>query len=131
MIRSDLLGLLVLLVLSTALAACAKPEKTATPSNTPGVLIISYRPDSADTFVANRPDSVIALGWLREVAKTHEIALEVKSFPFGILVERIGPRQNGDGGFWLYKVNGQMIPKSSDAHPVAWSDTVTFFFDER
>ena len=96
-----------------------------------GALVIAYRPDSADTFVANRPDSVIALDWLREVTRTHHIALEAKTYPYGTLIERIGPRQNGDGGYWLYKVNGRMVPKSSDAHTVAWSDTVTFFFDER
>ena len=96
-----------------------------------GVLVIAYRPDSADTFVANRSDSVIALDWLREVTRTHHIALEAKTYPYGTLIERIGPRQNGDGGYWLYKVNGQMVPKSSDAHTVAWGDTVTFLFDER
>ena len=65
------------------------------------------------------------------MAKLHDIALEVKTYPYGTLVEQIGPRQNGDGGYWLYKVNAQMVPKSADAHRVAWSDTLTFFFDER
>ena len=119
-------------VLLAALFACTPKDETAnTTAQNPGVLVISYSADSADTFVAHRTDSVIAFDWLREVATTHHLTLEAKSFPYGTLVERIGHRKNGDGGFWLYKVNGQMIPKSSDAYRVAWSDTLTFFFDER
>lgn len=115
------------------LAACGTPEKApgGTSPRSAGALVISYRSDSADTFVAKRSDSVLALDWLREVAGIHDIAFEAKTFPYGTLVERIGPRRNGDGGFWLYKVNGEMIPRSADAHRVAWHDTVTFFFDER
>jgi hypothetical protein len=105
--------------------------KQRTAPNQPGALVIAYRPDSADTFVAVRSDSVVALDWLREIARSHDIALELNSYPYGTLIEQVGPRRNGDGGYWLYRVNGQMVPKSADAHPVAWSDTVTFFFDER
>lgn len=93
--------------------------------------MIVYSADSADTFVANRTDSVIALDWLREVVSVHKLEFAAKTFPYGTLVEQIGYRVNGEDGYWLYKVNGQMIPKSSDAHRVAWSDTLTFFFDER
>ncbi len=115
------------------LAGCVardEPKSTAGPASA-GALIIRYSADSADTFVANRADSVIALEWLREVAATHHLAYEAKSFPYGTLIERIGHRQNGEGGYWLYKVNGVMVPRSADAHRIAWNDTLTFFFDER
>ena len=124
----------ILLVILVAISAwkCGSGEKRPeSVSGTAGALIIAYRHDSADTFVAHRPDSVLALDWLREIASALDITLRVKSYPFGSLVEQIGPRQNGEGGYWLYKVNGRMIPRSSDAYRVAWSDTVTFFFDER
>lgn len=122
-----------LLVIAFVLIGCVTKDDSAKvgSSNKPGALVIAYSADSADTFTANRTDSVIALDWLREITSAHQIALEAKTYPYGTLVERIGHRQNGDGGYWLYKVNGQMVPKSSDAHRVAWSDTLTFFFDER
>lgn len=122
-----------LLVIALVLIGCVTKDDSATslPSNKSGALVIAYSGDSADTFTANRTDSVIALDWLRGITSTHQIAFEAKTYPYGTLVERIGHRQNGDGGYWLYKVNGQMVPKSSDAHRVAWSDTLTFFFDER
>lgn len=123
----------MLLVCAMALSGCVTKDDSAQQvlSNKPGALVIAYSVDSADTFVANRADSVIALDWLREITSAHQIVFEAKSYPYGTLVERIGHRQNGDGGYWLYKVNGQMVPKSSDVHRVAWSDTLTFFFDER
>lgn len=122
-----------LFVVALALFGCVAKDEAAkvASSNKPGALVISYSADSADTFTANRTDSVLALDWLREITSMHQIAFEAKTFPYGTLVERIGHRQNGDGGYWLYKVNGQMVPKSSDALRVAWSDTLTFFFDER
>ena len=124
---------LLVAICGLALCVCvAKDEpQISGSSQTAGALIIAYSPDSADTFAANRADSVIALDWLREVASAHQLELDAKTFPYGTLVERIGLRRNGEGGYWLYKVNGQMIPKSSDAHRVAWSDTLTFFFDKR
>lgn len=123
----------MLLVSTLALVGCVTKDDPALQlsSKKPGALVIAYSADSADTFIANRTDSVIALDWLREIASTHQFAFEAKSYPYGTLVERIGHRRNGDGGYWLYKVNGQMVPKSSDAHSVAWSDTLMFFFDER
>lgn len=117
-------------LLLTGCVAQEEPARQST-SSSPGALVIAYSADSADTFVANRTDSVIALDWLREITATHQISYEAKSYPYGTLVERIGHRRNGEGGYWLYKVNGQMVPKSSDAHRVAWSDTLTYFFDER
>ena len=124
---------LELILISAIVIGCvAQNEPGQKPvGDSQGALIIAYSADSADTFTASRPDSVIALDWLREITSTHQIVFEAKKYPYGTLVERIGHRKNGDSGYWLYKVNGQMVPKSSDAHRVAWSDTLTFFFDER
>jgi hypothetical protein len=124
---------MMFLVAAIALSGCVAKNDSPQPasSHQPGALVIAYSADSSDTFTANRTDSVLALDWLREIASSHQIAFEAKTYPYGTLVERIGYRQNGEGGYWLYKVNGQMVPKSADAHRVAWSDTLTFFFDER
>jgi len=124
---------IVLLLGGLALFACVAKDDAPVPvsSNSAGALIIAYSADSADTFVANRTDSVIALNWLREVVSVHQLEFDAKTFPYGTLIEQIGYRRNGDGGYWLYKVNNQMVPKSADAHTVAWGDTLTLFFDER
>ncbi|MBI3871545.1 MAG: hypothetical protein HY304_00520 [candidate division Zixibacteria bacterium] len=114
------------------ISACqgnAPGKQSAKPTG--GALIIGYRPDSADTFASRAGDSLTALAWLERAADSAGIAVTRRTFPFGILVESIGPRHNGQGGYWLYKVNGQMIPESSHGHRVAPTDTVEFFFDER
>ncbi len=122
----SVLGTFVILV-----SCSPKESPEVATAHSPGALIIAYSADSADTFVANRTDSVLTLDWLREVVHVHQLEFIAKSFAYGTLVEQIGYRRNGEGGYWLYKVNNQMIPKSSDAHTVSWSDTLTFFFDER
>ncbi len=132
-VRAARAGILVAALILFAALGCSSGEKAPQTDMAPtaGALVIAYRPDSADTFTASRTDSVLALDWLREVTRTHDIRFEAETYPYGTLVQGIGPRQNGEGGYWLYKVNGQMVPKSADAHRVAWSDTLTFFFDER
>ena len=94
----------------------------------PGALIIAYTADSADTFAAIGSDSTLILQWLRRACDSAGVKLEVKEFPFGTLVNGIGPRVNGDGGNWLYRVNGQMLPKAASACMVSPTDTVLFFF---
>ena len=94
-----------------------------------GILVIAYAPDSADTFTAFGPDSLTALAWLQQACGTTGLPLVLDSYSFGDLVIRIGPRQNGDGGYWLYKVNGGMVPESASGHRVSADDTVLFFFE--
>ena len=94
-----------------------------------GILVIAYAPDSADTFAAFGPDSLTALAWLQKACDTTGLPLALDSYPFGDLVVRIGPRENGDGGYWLYKVNGGMVPESASSHLVSPDDSVLFFFE--
>jgi hypothetical protein len=54
--------------------------------------------------------------------------LDVKDFPFGSLIDRIGSCRNGDGGNWTYKVNGRMLARAASACRVSPADTVLFLF---
>ena len=100
----------------------------ATP--TAGLVIIDYA-DSADSFVTVVSDSVMVLDRLQAACSTHEIPLSTTSFPYGTLVSGIGHRHNGQGGYWLYRVNGAMVPRAADHWRVAPADTIRFFFDRR
>lgn len=93
------------------------------------MLVVAFAPDSADTFPAFGADSLTALAWLQMACDTTGLPLGLESYPFGDLVVRIGPRQNGEGGYWLYKVNGGMVPESASSHRVSSNDSVLFFFD--
>ncbi|HSH00021.1 MAG TPA: DUF4430 domain-containing protein, partial [candidate division Zixibacteria bacterium] len=96
-----------------------------------GALVIQYTDDSSVVLPPVSGDSILALDWLLQAADSAGIAVETKEFPYGILVNGIGHRQGGDGGYWLYDVNGAMVPKAASSHKVAWSDTLRFIFDER
>ena len=97
------------------------------------VLIIDYAEDRADTFRAalSAVDSLSVLDVLRDVAKREGITLKTKDYPMGVLIDQIGTRTNGDGGYWLYSVNGRMIPKAASAEHPALGDTMRFFFNLR
>jgi hypothetical protein len=104
----------------------ARPGLSSAEGN--GILVVSYAPDSADTFAAVGHDSIVVLEWLRRATDDAGIPLELKEYPFGIMVEAIGPLRNGDGGYWLYEVNDGGVPEAASSHPVAAGDTVRFFF---
>ncbi len=106
------------------------PQQKQSQGGSPGhgILIVAFAPDSADTFMRVGGDSILVLDWLRQACDSAKVTLAVKTFPFGTLVDAIGPRRNGDGGNWLYKVNGKMVPKAASSHVVSANDTVDFVY---
>ncbi|MBD3297346.1 MAG: DUF4430 domain-containing protein [candidate division Zixibacteria bacterium] len=94
----------------------------------PGVLIVNYAPDSSDTFPAPKVDSVLALEWLQMYTNARGLNMATRQFSFGDLVIQIGPRRAGDGGDWLYEVNGEMATAAVSEQRVARTDTLSFTF---
>ena len=127
---------IALWVIALGLTACqsggedrSSAETTPSVTDGTGILIVAYASDSADTFQAVGTDSLVVLDWLRQVADSAGVTVELKEYYFGLLIEAIGPRRNGDGGYWLYEVNGGSVPEAASSHRVASSDTVRFFFE--
>jgi hypothetical protein len=103
-------------------------RSTVPPVAADGLVIIDYA-DSADSFVTRGADSVTVLDRLQTACTSHGIGLSTTDFPYGTLIQGIGHRRNGEGGYWLYRVNGAMIPRAADRYRVAPADTIRFFFD--
>ena len=58
------------------------------------------------------------------------LALETKSYDFGISVEKIGDNQGGtDNKYWLYYVNDQPATVGADALKVKAADKIEFKFE--
>jgi hypothetical protein len=121
-----------LLLLPAMTFGCSDRESSQPPAGkgavSGGLLIVSFAAESADTFPPPGPDSILVSDWLRLVCDSAHLALEVKEFPFGSLIDRIGSRRNGEGGNWIYKVNGRMLAKAASACRVSPADTVLFLF---
>ncbi len=107
------------------------PGSRAIGRTVPGALVIAYASDAADTLPALGTDSILVLDWLRQATDSAGIVLGTTDYAMGTLVETIGAYQNGDGGYWLYKVNGAMVPKAVSDCRVAATDSVLLFFDRR
>jgi len=130
--RAILLAICSLAMLALSCRGAGQQQQPGAPGTTAvgrGAFIVSYASDSADTFATVGSDSILVLGWLRRACDSAKVKLDVKDFPFGSLVTGIGPRVNGDGGNWLYKVNGKMMAKAASACLVSPADTVLFFFE--
>lgn len=122
-------GMLTLLPLGCNSNPEPEVSEVALPPSGNGLLVVSYMPDFADTFPAVGKDSLTVLAWLQQACDSAGIPIDVQHYSFGDLVDQIGSRLNGDGGNWLYKVNGGMVPESAGSHRVSPDDTVQFFFE--
>jgi len=93
-------------------------------------LIIDYAQDYADTaaMILQGEDSLTVLDLLMGLTARDSINILVTEYPFGVLIEQIGARRNGDGGYWVYTVNDEAIPKAASAYAVPPGDTVRFLF---
>jgi len=130
--KRPIVTILILFLVALATAACGDgraPEQRAAPdARPPGVLIVNYAIDSADTFHAVGADSLVVLDWLQAYADSTGVAFGTQHHPFGELVAQIGPRINGNGGYWLYTINGEMATKGVSDLRVSFRDTVTFTY---
>ena len=126
-----LTGLPALILTGLVLLSCGEPSDNAAPAletaRPPGVLIVSFSTDSADTFGPPVADSIIALEWLRLYCDSVGYDLSTMEYVFGELVVGIGQRGRRDEGSWLYQINGEMAMQAVNKQLVARTDTLTFF----
>lgn len=132
--------LALLLIMS---AGCGPDPVERTDGETPFVevrktidsvlLLIDYAADRADTLgtVISRTDSLNVLDLLLTLTARDSITIETRNYAIGTMVEQIGDRANGRGGYWLYTVNNKAIPAAASVHAVEPGDTIRFFFAER
>ncbi len=96
-------------------------------------LLIDYAADHADTLgtIISHADSLNVLELLMTLTSGDSIAVETRRYAIGTMVEQIGNRANGEGGYWLYTVNNQAIPLAASDCLVSPGDTIRFFFAAR
>ena len=130
--------LLIFLLLGTACRSDSPQKENSRPPVTEHrepsdsvFLILDYSTIRADTsaMILSSSDTLTVLELLQTLTARDSVVLKTKSYPIGVMVEQIGDRKNGDGGYWLYTVNGEAIPKAVSAYPICPGDTIRFFFE--
>lgn len=76
-------------------------------------------------------EKMTAFDLLKERAGESGLALKTKTYDIGILIEAIGEKKNGDGGFyWMYYVNGELPMVAADKYELKPGDKVEFKFEK-
>ena len=89
--------------------------------------------NSGDANSANERDSVViamtaddSTDVLTLLQEEHDV--QVKEGAMGSFVMAIDSLEGGNEVYWLYKVNGEMVPKAADKTMVGPGDKVTWHF---
>lgn len=90
-------------------------------------LTVNYGGENSQTFDISYKEGKSALDLLQDTG----LALEVKTYDFGVLIESINGIKNGDSGnYWLYYVNGEAPMVSADKQKVNPGDKIEFKFEK-
>ncbi|MDD3734891.1 MAG: DUF4430 domain-containing protein [Candidatus Pacebacteria bacterium] len=76
-------------------------------------------------------DGVSVLDLLLEFTQAQGINVVKKDSDFGVMIESIGDKKNGDDGkYWMFYINGELSPVGVSEAKVKPGDTVEFKFEE-
>jgi len=93
-------------------------------------LLINYG-DKEEIFQVNFDESATVFDVLKNKATEMGLNFKTKEYDFGVLIEAIGEKENGQGGkYWLYYVNGEMPMVSADKTILKPGDKVEFKFEK-
>ncbi|OGG87268.1 hypothetical protein A3B87_00145 [Candidatus Kuenenbacteria bacterium RIFCSPHIGHO2_02_FULL_39_13] len=92
------------------------------------LLIIDNQPYKIDN---NRLSDTSVYDALLSITAQNKIKLQTKEYDFGILIEAIGDKTNGqDNKYWLYYINGEMPMVAVNNYKLNPGDKVEFKFEE-
>lgn len=65
---------------------------------------------------------------LEKIAKENNLVLVKKDYKFGIMVSKVGDKENGGGASWMFYVNGKASDLAGDRHVVYPGDKIEWKF---
>jgi len=94
-------------------------------------LVINDGEGNLKNLNAEFSKGMTAFDLLKNKAEELNIPLKIKTYDFGILIEAIGNKKNGqDEKYWMYYVNDEMPMVSVDKKEVKPGDKVEFRFEK-
>ncbi len=95
------------------------------------VLVIDDGEGAPKTFEVKVEGEMTTFDLLKSKTEELNIVLETKTYDFGVLIEAIGDKKNGeDGKYWMYYVNGEMSVVAADKKEIRLRDKVEFKFEK-
>jgi hypothetical protein len=94
-------------------------------------LIIDNGEDLPKTFKTEFQEGLTVFDLLKEKTEESNIILKTKTYDFGVLIEAIGDKENGEAGkYWLYYVNEEMPMVAADKKEIKPGDKIEFKFEK-
>ncbi len=94
-------------------------------------LVINDGEGNLKTLKAEFSKGMTVFDLLKNKAEELNIPLKIKTYDFGIFIEAIGNKKNGqDEKYWMYYVNDEMPMVSVDKKEVNPGDKVEFRFEK-
>ena len=96
------------------------------------VLVINKGEEDSETFTVELKNSTTtAFNLLENKAEELNFVLKTKMYDFGIFIEAIEDKENGqDGKYWMYYVNDEMPMMAADKKEIKPGDKVEFKFEK-
>lgn len=94
-------------------------------------IMLDYGGGNVKVFNATSTPNTTLFDVMRDVTASNDIAFEYKEYSgLGRLIERIGPRANGEEGkYWQYWVNNNFAQVGADSYPVQDGDVILWKFE--
>lgn len=121
---------------------CEKRKSTEITSPTPTLkqtkeiknevmLIIDDGVNNPRVFKQTFTKKTTVYDFLKKITEANNISLSTQSSSFGIMITKIGEKENGkDGNYWVYYVNGEMPSVAVDKYELKNGDKVEFKFQK-
>lgn len=94
-------------------------------------LIIDNGKEPPLIFKSEFRKGITVFDLLKEGTGELDLVLKTKTYDFGVLIEAIGDKENGEhGNYWLYYVNGEMPAVSVDKKEINLGDKIEFKFEK-
>ena len=96
------------------------------------ILVVNKGEGDSETFTVELKNSTTtAFNLLENKAEELNFVLKTKMYDFGIFIEAIGDKENGqDGKYWMYYVNDEMPMVAADKEEIGPDDKVEFKFEK-
>ena len=99
----------------------SKEEITVIPTEKLKIVSLDFGDGNKLTYNTDAKNAFLAL---KEIAEANGFEVDTKKYQFGLMVRKIGEKENSNQAFWSFKVNGKLAKIASDRFLIYPGDQV-------